>query len=1147
MRLRHAVFLLIATMSSAAMVTAPQLYAQTALKGPKTSSDQYSGATYGPITSQDTLWNIASRYRQGREFSVYQVMQAIYELNPDAFEDNNINLLKNDAILKLPSRRYVQRVSEEKARQKAIADGESWQQSQPVKAATGETAAAVAPKPKPIDGVSKEDLHATKSALEEKLAALDEEQSRQFASIRQQFAESITNVKSILDENQKLYDRLDQVNAEIENLKNGLSEDGDLQKQMEQILTTQSQMLQMAQDEEARRRAEMEKSGFEWLMNPMTLIIGSVGITMAGLIGLVVWLMRRQRQKLEQTRAESAKEMDLAILEQPSEMDDLADALSDELSNDMGAQISDEELFGDDLADDVLADELKETLGDDFGDDVEDELLVPSEPEEPQAAALNQDDLDSLFDEEDEFDIEDEAAEEAIDLSELVEGDELEEADDSSLDELSSPQDDVAELMAEESILEEDDSLETELTPVLDDEPEMPEISIDDLLEANTPKEPELPASVNVEDTGSVNEEMLQQLDKEINSKNQELDSITDQLLNEIEQIEQMQSMLPDGEFLDEEEEVASADEPQHSIQPLDDLVDELIDDEFDTELEDLSGLESTAEQASDSNDAIDDIDALLAANSIAPEQSQEPDIAADDIDSLLEQEFSAPSDLSEADTAAENEPLAGDSDLTSELADDVSVDDIDQLLEQKASRADDALTDDAFEKELQELGFESALEDESQNEIIAVDGLDSVEDAVSESALESDAEELSDIDDLDAALAEFDETYTAPKSDNEDSLSEPVEDELTEEDDFDIALAEFELSDDIATQPDDVAATETDASEDEADEFDAALADFESADMAIHEEADLEPALEDELDNLREPANSEIQDDEDEFAALDESLNLNSQDSSAEDFEIYDEALAASDLEDSDIDLPEIGQGESEFDDAELEQALADFDAELDAMEAQADANAMQDELDDLPGLGDWLGESRQAAQASPVTEPEAAPEAKTEETVDTTDESRFAGLESLSEADFDAMLESLRDDTDVDSGKDDGLDLESLLDQEQGLSELDVDGKAEDLSQYLDVDTLLAESLEAEGAPLDEQAFDLDVSLEDFTGMKGDADVIDVDSDKGISTKLDLARAYLEMDDTESARELLEEVISEGSDEHQSEAKALLDRVVD
>ena len=44
-------------------------------------------------------------------------------------------------------------------------------------------------------------------------------------------------------------------------------------------------------------------------------------------------------------------------------------------------------------------------------------------------------------------------------------------------------------------------------------------------------------------------------------------------------------------------------------------------------------------------------------------------------------------------------------------------------------------------------------------------------------------------------------------------------------------------------------------------------------------------------------------------------------------------------------------------------------------------------------------------------------------------------------------------------------------------------------------------------------------------------------------ISTKLDLARVYIEMGDSEGAREILEEVLAEGDDARKAEARALMD----
>jgi len=60
---------------------------------------------------------------------------------------------------------------------------------------------------------------------------------------------------------------------------------------------------------------------------------------------------------------------------------------------------------------------------------------------------------------------------------------------------------------------------------------------------------------------------------------------------------------------------------------------------------------------------------------------------------------------------------------------------------------------------------------------------------------------------------------------------------------------------------------------------------------------------------------------------------------------------------------------------------------------------------------------------------------------------------------------------------------------------------------------------------------------SLEDATTLVGDSTVWEE-----ASTKLDLARAYLEMGDKEGAREILQEVVAEGGPDQQSEANKLL-----
>ncbi|WP_197911764.1 FimV/HubP family polar landmark protein [Kineobactrum salinum] len=87
----------------------------------------------------------------------------------------------------------------------------------------------------------------------------------------------------------------------------------------------------------------------------------------------------------------------------------------------------------------------------------------------------------------------------------------------------------------------------------------------------------------------------------------------------------------------------------------------------------------------------------------------------------------------------------------------------------------------------------------------------------------------------------------------------------------------------------------------------------------------------------------------------------------------------------------------------------------------------------------------------------------------------------------------------------------------------------------------------LEIEDSPVEE----LDVSTEFERGENGsshysDDDFVFADDGDPLSTKLDLARAYIDMGDQDGAREILEEVAAEGSDEQQTEARTLMDRLV-
>ena len=58
---------------------------------------------YGPTRGSETLWSIASKLRPDNSVSVQQTLLAIYRLNPQAFENQNIHSLLPASNLRVPS------------------------------------------------------------------------------------------------------------------------------------------------------------------------------------------------------------------------------------------------------------------------------------------------------------------------------------------------------------------------------------------------------------------------------------------------------------------------------------------------------------------------------------------------------------------------------------------------------------------------------------------------------------------------------------------------------------------------------------------------------------------------------------------------------------------------------------------------------------------------------------------------------------------------------------------------------------------------------------------------------------------------------------------------------------------------------------
>lgn len=93
------------------------------------SFDTTAGDDYA-VQRGDTLWRIAERVRPDNRLSMNQTMLAIYEANPDAFA-GNINVLRANARLRIPSADEIFRISRRSALSEIQRHNQAWSGAAP--------------------------------------------------------------------------------------------------------------------------------------------------------------------------------------------------------------------------------------------------------------------------------------------------------------------------------------------------------------------------------------------------------------------------------------------------------------------------------------------------------------------------------------------------------------------------------------------------------------------------------------------------------------------------------------------------------------------------------------------------------------------------------------------------------------------------------------------------------------------------------------------------------------------------------------------------------------------------------------------------------------------------------------------------------
>lgn len=231
----------------------------------------------------------------------------------------------------------------------------------------------------------------------------------------------------------------------------------------------------------------------------------------------------------------------------------------------------------------------------------------------------------------------------------------------------------------------------------------------------------------------------------------------------------------------------------------------------------------------------------------------------------------------------------------------------------------------------------------------------------------------------------------------------------------------------------------------------------------------------------------------------------------------------------------------EDDFDDA---QSLEDDELEGETLELDEAAldELSDDEAEDLAGeLADDLAESDgEDGDAEGDAEVDAGTEGEEED-----DDAAELPLDSVTEDDIldftaEAPVARRSPELDVDTSME-PIEFEHLqIEEDVGpRSDLDMDIEADD---ELDLSEAL---VDAANEPEEESTGDGEATGNGNGDGNGDEELVIAEDADQMATKLDLARAYLDMGDSDGAKVILEQVLGAGTEEQQQEARDLISRI--
>ncbi|MDF4837911.1 FimV/HubP family polar landmark protein [Vibrio parahaemolyticus] len=599
---------------------------------------------FGPTGENQTLWSIASELRPSRNVSVQQTLLAIYRINPQAFDNQNIHELIPGSRLRVPSLEQVRSATTEQAVAIMKAHELRLKQPKPEKPAPVKqievkpkpVAEPTAPKPPVVTPPKPEPVKPVETTANVPPVSTSPQGEKQVSDLKDKLQGSQSELESLEEKNHRLRLMLSQVQSEVETLKSELNDEERIRSEVEKLLAEERQRVAEQQRMQPSTMDKILSNG--WLVGLAALIPGA-------LLALLVVMLLGRRSKAKEEEAAQLQTQDIDPLAAPIGLA-AADQLDDELS-------LDDDLFGDDDSEPLLEQDEKAELEEDVFANLDDEELdfnlEGDDGEDPFAGIGDDGDLDVGFDE---FDsstsgIQVNVDEKALGLEEMERAldevtpelevlDEDETGFDLSDDDNAISDDEFAKLLADDEPSEDLSSGSVDQA-MLDDL--FAELGDDDL-------------DLDVEDT-----KPEPQVSDEDFSAGEASDDDIDKLLAQYDQPAEETSTELDP--LDELESLAGltddTDIDENSIELLDELIDfdeDETEEEFDplNELEALSDFEAEEVIEELDENSVDLLDELLQDDDDEPVLEDETTSELDPFDDLIREDEVVTADESQLD-----------------------------------------------------------------------------------------------------------------------------------------------------------------------------------------------------------------------------------------------------------------------------------------------------------------------------------------------------------------------------------------------------------------------------------------------------------------------------------------------------------------